>query len=266
MGAQVATLTSTSVAEALIDYAVKNNVTKIVVGKPAKPRWREFLRQPLVDQIIRLSGSIDVHVVSIAQEQKSAPKEATRSLVPVPWQGYLKSLVLVLATSLACEPAHRYLAPTNLVMVYLLAVVLASTMLGRKPAILTAFLSVMAFDFFFVPPRFTFAVTDTEYLITFVALFTVGVVISTLVSQSRERADAIREREVQTASLYYLSRDLAVSSDQAGIVDAMVRNIEESLGAQIAVLLPVQTGPSKTAPRRDAARTPWARRDCCTCR
>jgi two-component system, OmpR family, sensor histidine kinase KdpD len=97
---------------------------------------------------------------------------------------------------------------------------------------------VMAFDFFFVPPRFTFAVTDTEYFITFIALFTVGVVISTLVSQSRERAEAIREREVQTASLYYLSRDLAVSSDLTGIVDAMVSNIEESLGAHIAVLLP----------------------------
>jgi two-component system sensor histidine kinase KdpD len=238
LGAQVATLTSTSVAEALIAYAVKNHVTKIVVGKPSKPRWREFLRQPLVDQIIRLSGSIDVHVVSITEEQSSPPKDASRPSIPIPWQGYLKSLILVLGTSLVCEPAHRYLAPTNLVMVYLLAVVLASTRLGRKPAILTAFLSVIAFDFFFVPPRFTFAVTDTEYFITFIALFTVGVVISTLVSQSRERAEAIREREVQTASLYYLSRDLAVSSDLSGIVDAMVRNIEESLGAQIAVLLP----------------------------
>ena len=238
LGAQVATLTSTSVAEALIDYAVKNNVTKIVVGKPTKPRWREFLRPPLVDQIIRMSGTIDVHVVSIAQEQQGAVKKAPRPSLPVPWLGYLKSLVLVLGTSLVCEPAHRYLAPTNLVMIYLLAVVLAATRLGRRPAILTALLSVLAFDFFFVPPRFTFAVTDTEYFITFAALFTVGVVISTLVSQSRERADAIREREAQTASLYYLSRDLAVASDLPAILDALVRNVVESLGAHIVVMLP----------------------------
>ena len=239
LGAQVATLSSTSVAEALIEYAVKNNVTKIVVGKPSKPRWREFLRQPLVDQIIRLSGAIDVHVVSIAEEQQKSPsKGASRSVKPIPWSGYVKSLVLVLATSLFAEPAHHYLAPTNLVMIYLLAVVLAATRLGRKPAMLTALLSVVAFDFFFVPPRFTFAASDPEYLVTFVALFTVGIVISTLVSQSRERAEAIREREVQTASLYYLSRDLAVASDLTGILDAMLRNIEESLGAQIAVLLP----------------------------
>jgi len=238
LGAQVATLTSTSVAEALIGYAVKNNVTKIVVGKPTKPRWREFLSTPLVDQIIRLSGSIDVQVVSIFDEQKSSPQSTSRPGTPPPWSGYLKSLILVLATSLVCEPAHRYLAPTNLVMIYLLAVVFAATRLGRRPAVLTAFLSVLAFDFFFVPPRFTFAASDPEYLLTFGALFTVGVVISTLVSQSRERAEAIREREVQTASLYHLSRDLAVASDLTGILEAMVRNIEESLGAQIAVLLP----------------------------
>jgi two-component system, OmpR family, sensor histidine kinase KdpD len=234
LGAQVATLTATSVAEALIDYGVRNNVTKIVVGKPAKPRWREFLKQPLVDQIIRLSGSIDVHVVSIATAPQLAARRPAR--VPIPWQGYLKSIVLVLGTSLACEPAHRYLAPVNLVMIYLLAVVLAATRLGRRPAMLAALLSVAAFDFFFVPPRLTFAVADTEYFITFAAFLTVGVVISTLVSQARERAEAIRDREVQTASLYYLSRDLAVAADLEGILDALVRNITESLDAQVVVL------------------------------
>jgi len=240
LGAQVATLTGTSVADALVDYAVRNNVTKIVVGKPAKARWREFLRPPLVDQVIRLSGTIDVHVVSIAASEPEVPKAAVARQKPgVPtWPGYLKSFLLVLLTSLACEPARLYLAPTNLVMMYLLAVVLAAIRLGRRESICTAFLSVLAFDFFFVPPRFTFAVTDTEYFITFAALLTVGVVISTLVSQAKERAEAIREREVQTASLYYLTRDLAVASDLATILYALVKNIEESLGAQLVVLLP----------------------------
>jgi two-component system, OmpR family, sensor histidine kinase KdpD len=238
LGAQVASLSSTFVAEALIEYAVTNNVTKIVVGKPAKPRWREFLRPPLVDQIIRLSGSIDVHVVSIAKERQGPARGAPRTSAPEARLGYLKSLVLVLATSLVCEPAHRYLAPVNLVMLYLLAVVLAATRLGRRPATLTAVLSVVAFDFFFVPPRLTFRVTDTEYFITFAAFLTVGLVISTLVSRSRERAEAIREREVQTASLYYLSRDLAAAPDLDGILGALVRNIAGSLAAQVAVLLP----------------------------
>jgi two-component system, OmpR family, sensor histidine kinase KdpD len=242
LGAQVASVTGTSVAQALIDYALKNSITKIVVGKPAKPRWREFLRQPLVDQIIRLSGTIDVYVVSIASAERGKAKLISAGAgEPRPatgWSAYLKSLFLVLATTLFCQPAHRFLGPTNLVMIYLLAVVLAATRLGRRPAVLTAFLSVIAFDFFLVPPRFSLAVADSEYLVTFVALFTVGVVISTLVSQARERAEAIRVREVQTASLYYLSRDLTVASDLKGILDAVVRNIEESLGARLVVLLP----------------------------
>jgi two-component system, OmpR family, sensor histidine kinase KdpD len=243
LGAQVASVTGTSVAQALIDYALKNNITKIVVGKPAKPRWREFLRQPLVDQIIRLSGTIDVYVVSIASAERApgkpepTPAVASQSAAST-WVAYLKSVVLVLATTLVCLPAHRFLGPTNLVMIYLLAVVLAATRLGRRPAVLTAFLSVVCFDYFLVPPRFSFAVTDSEYLVTFAALFTVSLVISTLVTQARERAEAIRVREVQTASLYYLSRDLTVASDLNGILDAVVRNIEESIGARLAVLLP----------------------------
>ncbi len=237
LGAKVATLTATSVSESLIDYAVKNNVTKIVVGKPTKPRWREFLQPPLVDQIIRLSGTIDVYVVSIADTVKKTETGVVRPRKPVPWSGYMKSLFLVMAASAACELVRPFLAPTNLVMIYLLAVVLAATRLGLKPAILTAFVSVLAFDFFFVPPRFTFAVSDTQYLLTFAALFTVGVVISTLVSQARERAEAIRQREVQTSSLYYLSRDLAAAGDVEGILQAVIKNVEESLEARLAVLL-----------------------------
>jgi len=237
LGSELATLTATSVSQALIDYAVKNNVTKIIVGKPTKPRWLEFLQPPLVDQIIRLSGTIDVYVVSIADAEKKPKASVAQPSKPVPWSGYMKSMALVIAASVLCELVRPFLAPTNLVMIYLLAVVLAATRLGLKPAIMTAFLSVLFFDFFFVPPRFSFTVYDPEYLLTFAALFTVGVVISTLVSQTRERAEAIRQREVQTSSLYYLSRDLAAAADVEGISRAVIKNVEESLEARMAVLL-----------------------------
>lgn len=238
LGAQVANITAVTVADAVIDYAVRHNISKIVVGKPSKPRWREFLRQPLVDQIIRRSGTIDVYVVSITDTEKKPEPGKKQPGKPVPWQEYLKSLALVMAATAAAELVFQFLSPTNLVMIYLLVVVLAAIRLGLKPAIMTAFLSVLAFDFFFVPPRFTFSVYDTEYLITFAALFTVGVVISTLVAKASERAETIREREVQTASLYYLSRDLAAAPDITAILDAAIRNIGESFNASLAILLP----------------------------
>lgn len=237
LGAEVVTITASSVAEAIIDYAVRHNVTRIVVGKPAKSRWRELFRPPIVDQIIRLSGAIHVHVVSIS----GVPVKPGRLFAPrraIPWFVYLASLALVAATTLLSTLAMPILSPINLVMLYLLAVVLAAARLGLRPAILTAALGVLAFDFFFIPPRFTLKVEDTEYVLTFFGLFIVGVVISSLVSKARERAEVLRERELQTESLYYLSRDLAAAVDRESIMAAVLKNISETLQAQLAVLAP----------------------------
>ena len=98
--------------------------------------------------------------------------------------GYLASIVMVAAATLVCNQARPYLSPVNMVMAYLLVVVLAALFLGRRPAMLSAFLGVLAFDFFFVPPRFSFSVAEKEYLMTFFALFTVGLVISSLVAKA----------------------------------------------------------------------------------
>ncbi|MDR3630795.1 MAG: sensor histidine kinase KdpD [Desulfocapsaceae bacterium] len=231
MGAEVATITGSSVADALVGYAVKHNITKIVVGKPNKSRLRELLRPPIVDQIIRKSGQIDVYVVSIgARERKDGPPQKARRSFSL--RVYFEACALVIGASLACWGMASIFSPTNMAMVYLLAVVLAAVRLGSKPAIAVAFISVLVFDFFFVPPYYTFAVADTEYLLTFVGLFTVGVVISTLVARGKERTMVMQTREVQTASLYYISRDLAAAADMDAIMAAVHKNMGESLSAE----------------------------------
>jgi two-component system sensor histidine kinase KdpD len=238
LGAEVATLTATSVAEAIIEYAMRHNVTRIVVGKPAKSRWREFFRPPIVDQLIRLSGTIQIHVVSI---NGVAAKPDTRKYHPgpaIPWFDYLASLGLVAAATVLAFLVRPLLSPTNMVMIYLLAVVVAAARLGLKPAVLTATAGVLAFDFFFVPPWGSFTVDDTEYIFTFLGLFIVGVVISSLVAKARERADAMRERELQTESLYYLSRDLATAADMNSIMAAVIKNINAALNAELSILIP----------------------------
>ena len=237
LGGQVASVTATDITDAVMEYAVKHNITKIVMGKPTKRHWRKILQTPIVDRIIRRSGAIDVVIVSFEPE-KSAAATVHRHRNPFELNGYASSVALVLAATVLCELLRPFLAPTNMVMFYLLAVVVAALRLSRKPAIATALLGVLAFDFFFVPPRLTFVVADTQYLLTFLGLFVVGVVISTLVARSRERADVMRAREVQTASLYYLSRDLAASVDITAVLNAVVRNVEEALNAQVVILLP----------------------------
>ncbi len=238
LGAEVVTITASAVAEAIIDYAIRHNVTRIVVGKPAKSRWRELFRPPIVDQIIRLSGAIHVHVVSISEVPA---RQGGRRLLPgraAPWQEYLMSAAMVAVTTLLSSLASSYISAINVIILYLLTVVLAAARLGMKPAVLTAALGVLAFDLFFIPPRGSLTVNDTEYLFTFFGLFVVGMVISTLVAKARERAEVMRERELQTESLYYLSRDLAAAADRESIMAAVIKNITETLEAQVAILVP----------------------------
>ncbi len=237
MGATVASVTASTVAEAVADYAGRHNITKIVVGKPTRPRWRELLRPPIVDQIIRASDEIDVYVVSMSLGERRTATQQRRPIRAIPWAGHAMAMALVAGTTLLCGLVQPFFSPTNTVMFYLLAVVLAAVRLGLQPAVLTAFLGVLAFDFFFVAPRFSLAVSDVEYLVTFAGFLTVGLVISTQVARSRERAESLRLREVQTASLYYLSRDLAGAADLVAVTGAVLRNIRESLKAEIVVFL-----------------------------
>lgn len=241
LGARSYTLSSSSsmdsVSQTVIDFAHKNNITKIVMGKPLRPRWQELIRGSLVDKLIHKSGDIDVYVVTSA-DKPSAPAEESPLHLHSPVGRYLWSLVMVaLATGAGMLIGGRIEA-TNLVMVYLLAVVIAAVYLGRGPAIFASFLGVLTFDFLFVHPFYTFVVSDTEYIITFIGLFLVGVVISQLTARASEQAQAAREREAETAELYDLSRDLASSADVESILSVLQKHLEQTFSRTIAVLLP----------------------------
>jgi two-component system sensor histidine kinase KdpD len=238
LGAQeVSTLKADSVPEAVIDYARTHQISKVLVGRPTRPRWREWLRGSVVDRILRNTREIDVYVVSDAETIK---KEKTISPPSprVPWQRYFTSLLLVLGATLASVVSLRFLTPTNVIMFYLLAVVVASLRLGFKPALLTALLGVLAFDFFCIPPYYSFAVADTKDLITFAGLFTVGAVISTLVARARSQTETLRTREFQTTNLYALSRGLASAVGLQDILNTVIRHVSETLPGQVAIFIP----------------------------
>ncbi|MDD2737031.1 MAG: DUF4118 domain-containing protein [Desulfuromonadaceae bacterium] len=154
---------------------------------------------------------------------------------PLQLKNYLKAFALVGAATVAGELLHPYTSMPSLMMFYLLAVVLAALKLGLRPAILTAITSTLAFDFFFIPSRFSFTLLDEEYITTFLGLLTVSLVISKLVATARQRADALFEREVETACLYSLSRDLAAATDNQALFAAVVRSAEASIAKQAAI-------------------------------
>ena len=236
LGARVVTLPGQSVPATVLDYARTHNITKIIAGKPLRSRWQELLHSSIVDQLIRRGGPIDVYVVS--SEAQASALQARDWRPQRPWLRYLQSAFLVAAATLVGVPFSLVISPVNLVMLYLVIVVASAVFLGRGPSVLASILSVMAFDFFFVEPKLTLVVSDAEYILTFIGLFLVGLVISTLAASAREQADAARLRAEQTTELYELSRDLAAVYGLDDILRALIRHIQETFGREGVILLP----------------------------
>ncbi|HBL27705.1 MAG TPA: two-component system sensor histidine kinase KdbD, partial [Acidobacteria bacterium] len=213
LGAETAVLTGQRPAEEILRYARRRNVSKIVVGKPAHPRWKDFVFGSVRDELERGSDEIDVYVISGESHDGgfSAPPPLPGPTSPL--RAYLASAAIVALSCGVGALLFGRVEPTNLAMVFLLGIVLAAARLGRGPSILAVVLSVAAFDFFFVHPYLTFTVTDSEYLITFGVLLVTGLVISTLTQRLRQQADVARDREARTAALYAMSRDLAAAAD-----------------------------------------------------
>ncbi len=248
LGAKTVTLPGQNVANTVLEYTRQHNITKIIAGKPLRPHWLDLLRGPIVDRLIRHSGDIDIYVISGGSEglpaAESSPWQPHR-----PWQRYAWSTALVAAVTLLGVPIHRLVSPTNLVMLYLAVVVVGAIYLGRGPAALAAGLGVLAFDYFFVDPRLSFTVADTEYLLTFTGLFVVSLVISSLTVRSREQAEAAQRREVQAVALYELSRDLAAAGDRDDILRAIIRQISETFSRDAVILLPQGKMPQGKMPQ-----------------
>ncbi|MBN9417946.1 MAG: sensor histidine kinase KdpD [Candidatus Eremiobacteraeota bacterium] len=207
LGAFTEQVAGSDVAARLIEYAQEHKITQIVAGKGPRRGWWARLTPDLVDQLIATSGSIHISVISAESPAEAPPVD--RPTAPI--SAYAWSTLGVLVLSLINALLSRYLAPTNLVMIYLALVCAIAFRLGRGPAFWACTLSLAAFDFYFVPPYYTFAVQDGEYVVTFIALLLVSLVISSLTARAREQALSARLREGQTIALLDLSRDFSSS-------------------------------------------------------
>ncbi len=237
LGGETATLSGHSLADEVLSYARSQNVTRIIVGKPKQPRWKELLRGSLVYELTRKCGDIDVYVISGDPQPAAVPAASSRPL-PTSRLGYFWALTVVIVCTGVSALLSPYLAPTNLVMVYLLGVVGVSLRLGRGPSILASLVSVAAFDICFVPPRWTFAVADTQYLLTFLVMLLTALVISTLTGRVQFQAESARSRERRTAALYAISRELAATQNHEQIARTALKHVQEASDVRAVVLLP----------------------------
>lgn len=271
LGAQVVVLTGRNVAAELLAYATEHNVTKIVVGKPDRPKWRDVLFGSVVDDLIRQSGGIDIYVIrgEVSGERAAPIKPSPQVPVRMDWSGYLTAIAVVAVTTAIGWPLyHRVgIENENILMLYLLGVLWVSTRLSRGAAVLASVLSVAAFDVTFVPPYYTFAISDRQYVVTFGVMLLTTLVISTLTHRVRRQVEGARYRERRTASLLGLSRELAGSRSAEEIAAATERHAADAVGGTVALwladknakLMPVQTSTTAaTFDAREQGAAQWA--------
>lgn len=159
-------------------------------------------------------------------------RATTNALIP-----YVESLALVLVVSITGQPLRSSVHPTNLVMFYLVVIVFVALRCGLGPSIVSAACSALAFNFFYVPPLFTFDFSDLEYSLTFLGLLIVGGALSTMAGKMRNQAKAARQREDETATLYALSQELTVATQMTDVIQAAVAHIDRVLHSRVQIVL-----------------------------
>lgn len=243
LGADTAVLAGEDFASEAVRYARQNNASRILVGKPTHPRWLDWFGRSRLEQMVRASGGIDVTIVADdGEDGAGVAPAARRSREAVSWRHVLIAAAVVGIETAICFPLYSRLRETNLAMLYLLGLALISVRFGRRVSVFAALLSVVCFDFFFVQPRYTFAVADSEYVISLVVLLSVGLTISTLAARVERQLEAAHARERRTSALYALAKDLVAARSLDDLLNAAATRIKEVFLSQVLILLPDEHG------------------------
>ena len=253
--ASSAVLASASPAEALVAYASEHNLGRLVLGTSITLRgwwtvllpWRSSRR--LSEQVGELAPDLDrIHVgrprdhatrplaklLAVSAESNAEAESTWASR----WMRYVWTVVACAITTAVCFPIFSVVELSNVAMVFLLGVVLVAMRFGRAPAALAAVMNVLSFDFFFVEPRFSFAISDIQYLLTFAIMLVIGLITGQLTSGLRFQARIAAHRETRVHTLFNLSRDLSSALQIEQVISASTQVLTRTFGRDVALVLP----------------------------
>lgn len=239
LGAHTATVAGASVEDEAVRYARTHNLSRIMVGRDNPPPWRLWQRS-VADRIGQIAPDLDVIQVARAERNTPEPDRKLAELaeaVTTDWRAYALTAAMCGLAGVIAAPLYPLVDLANIVMIFLLGVVLVAVRFGRGPAVLASFLSVAIFDFFFVPPRLSFAVSDVQYLMTFAVMLVVGLVVGQLTAGYKYQAHVAGSREGRVRALYEMSRDLSGALLPEQIAEIGERFLVAEMGARAAFLL-----------------------------
>lgn len=237
LGGAVVTLTGDDLVECVLDYAGRNNVTQIVVGK-SKHRRRPFRRNLLRALVEEASGAA-VHVITEPGQETPPERRPPRTLRDLPWAGHLGALFSVGLAGVAAYFVDRATDAANLAMVFMLSVLVSGLAFGLSPAVTAAAAAAFVYNFFFLEPRLTLYIGHAADVFTFAVFFAVALATGWLTGRVRDQARATSRRASGIAAVLSATRRLsgAAKADEAAI--ALVEQLAAVTGGQAVVLGPV---------------------------
>lgn len=242
LGAQTLVVRGESVVDEVLAVARQREVTRVIVGRERRRRWLRLKRRSLGEELVLRTEDVEVLVTSGELSDEPPPRREAARTSYAGLADYLFGLSAVLICTLVCWFTRATFTLADQAMIYLFGVLVVSTRVTRLPALVTAFASVAALDFFFVPPSFTFDVSDLQYLITFSVMLIVALTVSTFTLRLRDQADAARQRERRTAALYAMSRQFVIETGVGEIAATAVAAVRELLDVGAVVLIADRSG------------------------
>ncbi len=243
LGAETATLAGNEEAAAVVKFARDHNLSRVIVGRTPRGHWRPW-RRSFAERLARLAPDLEVTTIaSIGRDRPAHPgDQQPQVLASAPWTAYGWSALVCVAAAVIAAPLPTIFDLPNIVMIFLLAVVIVAVRYGRGPAVLASFLSVAEFDLFFVPPRFSFAVSNVQYLLTFAVMLAVGLIAGQLTAGLQYQARVATGRESRVRALYEMARDLSGALLPEQIAEICDRFIGTEFGARSLLLLADDAG------------------------
>src|SRR5579884_418894 len=238
LGAEVIATADEDVVRGVLRVARQHNATQIVVGKPARRDWHRFFGgRSFLRRLVAESGDIDIHVVRAEKSETPVTQQIFQMPAQLAWKQYLVGVSAVIATTLLNELLNPFIHYRAVGFDFLLMVVTLALFIGRGPILLTAALSAICWDYFFIPPVLTFDVRQPEDVMMLAMYFIVALGMGELNARFRNQEKAERQREERTTALYLLTRELADVVTLEQIVKVVVSHIDKLFKAEAAVLL-----------------------------
>ncbi|HEY7690106.1 MAG TPA: sensor histidine kinase KdpD, partial [Dongiaceae bacterium] len=239
LGADVITLPGSRIADDVLAYARENNATQIIIGKSMRSRWFEMVHGSVVHELLGKAGNISIHVIpgtdgpSVgAVTARASPGKATD---PLPYLASTGFVAIALGIALYID---QLVDLENISLVFLAAVLASAVRFGAFPSVYAALVSVLCYNFFFIPPLYTFTIADPANLVALIFFLIVALITSSLTARTRTQAVIAKKQARVSAELYSFSKKLAGIAVLDDLLWATAHQIAAMLSVEVVILIP----------------------------